>query len=214
MSNILNSICVQQLSKESYYSLCKFKLSQKEMEQIPGFNLLKIHGMYHPVRNPLGMVRDHILSRAEGYLKKYNPAHIRHPANCQFITNLENIKKNMHSDITYEQLIERITLWEQNIVPLLSKERRKIEKSPAHIENIRISIIRRYADIRSGKLTSDMGTSLKAGRKETFSHKHDWSVINELILQGHTLASITRMLPISIDDLTKARRQGLISRPA
>lgn len=198
--------------KRLYYKQCEFDLSQKEMTKIPGFDLVIKHGMYHPVNNPNGAVRDHILSKAEAYQKGYDPSHIRHPANCQFITNQENIKKNSHSDITYDQLLERISLWEQNVVPELSKERRIVEKSPEHIENIRKAIVNRYEKIRSGEIIVGGDGRKGIGRPPTFHKKHDWDLINQDILDGLTRKQICEKRNITIDTLMGAKRKGLVLR--
>ena len=197
-------------AKDIYYAECEFKFSQQEVARIPGFELLNTLGIYHSIKNPNGVVRDHILSKAEAYQNAYDPAHIRHPANCRFITNAENIKKSSNSDITYDQLLERITLWEQNVVPVLSAARRKVIKTPVHIENIRQSIIKRYEDIRTGKIQSPSGGKVKVGRPESFSKKHNWNVINDMIKQCHTLTYISSILDIPRHELSKARKQGLI----
>lgn len=197
-------------AKYLYYKECEFNLSKQEITQIPGFDLLIKRGVYHPIKNPNGMVRDHILSRSEAYQKGYDPAHIRHPANCQFITNYENIKKNSHSGITYEQLLERISLWEQNLVPELSKERRVVEKTAEHIENIRKGVIARLDKIRSGEISSNMGKA--GGRPATFHKKFEWHIINQDIKNGLTYSEISKLRNISYAQLRKAQRLGLIHR--
>jgi hypothetical protein len=196
--------------KSLFYKQCEFDLSQREMTQIPGFNLVIKHGMYHPVNNPNGAVRDHILSRAEAYQKRYDPSHIRHPANCQFITNLENIKKNCHSDITYEQLLERISLWERHVVPKLVTERRVIDKSPERIDNIRKGVIARLDKIKSGEIASSMGKM--GGRPASFHKKYDWTAINKDIDMGLTRSQICEKIGASPHDLAKAKRLGLITK--
>jgi len=195
-------------AKSLYYKQCEFKLSQEEMTRIPGFDLLIEHGIYHPAKNPNGIVRDHILSRSEGYQKGYNPDHIRHPANCQFITNYENIKKNSSSDITYDQLLEQIALWEQKSQSMPAKERRTVPRTKEHIENIRLAINARYQKITSGELP---GLKNHIGRPETFSKKYNWEEINLLIDSGLSLPAIARQLQISYYDLIKARSKGFIT---
>lgn len=138
--------------KSIYYDECSFRLTQAELTLVPGFALLKSIGVYHSTKNPNGAVRDHILSRHDAWLNKYDPAHIRHPANCRFITNLENIKKSSSSDITYEELLNRIADWDKNTLPLLQTKRRKIPKSPEHIEKIRHAIKERYRKMDAGEL--------------------------------------------------------------
>jgi hypothetical protein len=196
--------------KDIYYADCEFKFSQEEIARIPGFHLIKEIGIYHPVNNPNGAVRDHILSRAEAYQKGYDPSHIRHPANCQFITNQENIKKNSHSDITYDQLLERISLWEKNVLPVLPTTRHKVDKTPEHIENIRQAIVSRLNKIKSGEIVSSMGKA--GGRPATFHKKFDWDLITSDIKSGLTYREIGKLRNISYPQLRKASRLKLINR--
>lgn len=197
-------------AKSLYYQQCEFKLSQEEMTRIPGFDLLIEHGIYHSVKNPNGIVRDHILSRSEGYQKGYNPDQIRHPANCQFMTNYENIKKNSSSDITYDQLLARIASWEKQTESMPVTERRKVSMTKEHIENIRLAINARYQKIKSGELP---GPKNNIGRPETFSKKHNWADINTVLQTVLTLSAVSKQLNISYEDLKKAKSKGLISKP-
>lgn len=189
--------------KEIFYSKCLFEFSLDEMRKISGFELIEKHGMFHPVKNPNGVVRDHLLSRAEAWSKGYNPEHIRHPANCQFLTNIQNIKKSSSSDITYDELLARIQAWDANNITPVVATRRKIPKSPEHIQKIRESIIKWHQN----KLTK----SRNVGRPETFSKKHDWDQINRFIAEGLSMKDIGIKLNISRYDLHKARYKGLIS---
>ncbi len=63
------------------------------------------------LENKTGVVRDHILSRKDGWVNGIEPQIISHPANCQFLTLSDNSKKGDRSWITYEQLLERINVW-------------------------------------------------------------------------------------------------------
>jgi hypothetical protein len=77
--------------------------------EIPGYELLLTFGIYHPVNNPSGVCRDHMLSIEFGWRNKIDPAILSNPANCQFISNIDNIKKGSSSCITVDDLIERIS---------------------------------------------------------------------------------------------------------
>jgi predicted nucleic acid-binding Zn ribbon protein len=112
--------------KKLYYQACAFKISKKEMKKIPGFDLLLKLGVYNKHTNKNGVVRDHIISKAEGYVMGYDPRHISHPANCRFISYTDNLTKSSASDITYEQLLERIKQWENGIVCELIINRREL----------------------------------------------------------------------------------------
>jgi hypothetical protein len=196
--------------KYTYYKECEFNLTRVEMEKIPGFSLLIEHGIFHPVQNPNGAVKDHILSRAEAYQYGYDPAHIRHPANCRFITNMENLKKSSSSDITYEELLERIRDWENNIVPTLSTIRRPVQKTPEHIEKIRQSTIAYYEKVKSGEIISTRKNSIRIGRKPTFHTKYDWEPINEDVRNGMPRKDICKKHGITIHTLNKAKLLRLV----
>lgn len=97
--------------KYIYYKKCEFNFPKEVYPLIPGWDLLLEKGIYHPVKNPDGVCRDHMLSIAEGFRRKIPPEIISHPANCRFITNYENIVKNDKSILTLEELEERISRW-------------------------------------------------------------------------------------------------------
>jgi hypothetical protein len=88
----------------------KFKFNFKDY--LDKFDFAKVNDMYHPIKNKNGYVRDHMLSRYDGFKLKIDPKIISHPANCQLITALENSKKKEKSCITLEELLSRIMLWE------------------------------------------------------------------------------------------------------
>jgi hypothetical protein len=47
----------------------------------------------------------------DGYNNKIPEAIISHPANCQIIPQIENVKKGSKSSITIEELYQRIKEW-------------------------------------------------------------------------------------------------------
>jgi hypothetical protein len=55
--------------------------------------LLKQVGVFNPISNKSGLVRDHIVSRKCGFLNKIFPELLRHPSNCQLLTVSENSQK-------------------------------------------------------------------------------------------------------------------------
>ena len=73
-------------------------------------------GVFNVVTNPIGLVRDHKLGRRLGFELKIFPELLRHPANCQIITNVENIKKaqqDSDSIITYFELFNAIDAYDK-----------------------------------------------------------------------------------------------------
>jgi hypothetical protein len=108
--------------KSLYYQHCGFKFTRATMILLPGFDLLVNLGVYNPIHNKGGVTKDHIVSRGMAWANKYDPAHIRHPANCQFITNSQNSKKGIGCKLTYDQLIDRIKYWDMGIILPLPHE--------------------------------------------------------------------------------------------
>lgn len=108
-----------------------------------GKELLK-DGIYSS-KNSKGCVRDHILSRREGYKLGIFPEIIRHPCNCQIISHGKNISKSGQSYITIEKLFADIKSYQESwkeqekvlrkIEDYLSGERWSKEKYIGEIEN-------------------------------------------------------------------------------
>lgn len=103
-----------------YRERCNFKFTQDDISKIPGVELLQEHGMYS-INNKKGVVRDHIFSIRQGFLQNVDPTIIRHPANCQFISIIENTKKGANCYITLDELKLRISEWESK-QPLVEKQ--------------------------------------------------------------------------------------------
>ena len=94
----------------SFYPECFAFLSDIDKQRIKTIKL------YNSSTNKHGLVRDHMYSRYSGFKNKISALLLRHPCNCQIITNIENIKKAKRStvrygdsdDITLKQLVTRI----------------------------------------------------------------------------------------------------------
>ena len=102
--------------KEIYWVKCSFSSWNNEIwKQLPGFDLLPKLGMWHPITNKGGVVRDHIISISFGWENNIDPEIISHPANCRIITNHENIKKGAKCEKTLEKLLEEIDNFENKV---------------------------------------------------------------------------------------------------
>jgi len=83
-----------------YFDLCNWKqnmviyMTDEELELL---NTIK----FFSHKNTKGMVRDHKYSRLSGFKNKVYPSILRHPTNCQLITQAENISK-AHRGNRYE----------------------------------------------------------------------------------------------------------------
>lgn len=98
-------------SWESYKRKTNFYITKTILPLIKGYELFKTYGVYHPVNNPAGVVKDHRLSRKEGYLFAIDYKIIKHPANCEFLPHTQNNKKSRKSSITLDELKYFIESW-------------------------------------------------------------------------------------------------------
>ena len=124
--------------KEIYRKQCNFQFDPYQFRNIPGYELLLKLKFYHPQENLGGVCRDHIVSKEFGWRNKIDPKLLAHPANCQFITNLENVTKGSGSSMNIEQLQERINNW-GNIVQPISKSAKQMPKTEEHKRKLSIA---------------------------------------------------------------------------
>ena len=97
--------------KQIYWDLCKFKFPSSDYHKIKGFSKLKEIGWYHKIKNPNGLVRDHMFSKSEGFKNNIDTKIISHPANCEFLTFQENNTKNKKCSLSLDNLIQIIENW-------------------------------------------------------------------------------------------------------
>jgi hypothetical protein len=91
-----------------YRQQCNFRFSPYAYPDMAGYDLLLEHGVYHPVTNPMGVSRDHLLSVADGWANKIDPEIMRHRANCRLILHSQNQNKYTSSAISIADLQELI----------------------------------------------------------------------------------------------------------
>jgi hypothetical protein len=96
----------------TYRRQCEFKFNLKDYPNEFDFKLLTEHGMFSPQKNPKGISRDHMVSVQYGKENRIDPKIISHPANCKLMLQGDNTRKQSESSITYEELIERIQVWD------------------------------------------------------------------------------------------------------
>lgn len=97
-----------------YRPKCEFKFSLDDYPDKFNFDLITEFGWYSPSnkRNNLGGIsRDHIYSVNDGFKNGIDPKIISHPANCQLLVHNDNSSKKTKSNITIEQLLEKIKKW-------------------------------------------------------------------------------------------------------
>lgn len=88
---------------------------------VEGSELVQKLGTFNPNNNTSGCVRDHRISKTDGFKLGLFPEILRHPVNCQIISHSENSSKGEKSSITARELIDNIRtydkIWdEQSIV--------------------------------------------------------------------------------------------------
>ncbi len=116
-----------------YKKSCEFKFDPYKYKNIPGYELLLDKGIYSAVGNPNGVCRDHMLSVEYGWRNKIDPKIIAHPANCQFIGNIDNIKKGSGSCLSLKLLKQRINNWKkQNYDLVYLTNHKKLPKTFEH----------------------------------------------------------------------------------
>jgi hypothetical protein len=124
--------------KDDYYfyrDLSNWKY-QVLTHNIVGIELLKTKKLYDKKsKNKHDLVRDHMYGRRNGFNNKVFPEILRHPANCQLISHVNNIKKsksNNDSVISLDYLFKKILLWEnypeQNLCLMLIERYKKGER--------------------------------------------------------------------------------------
>lgn len=100
---------------QKYKNDTKFKFSLNNYPDEFDFSLIEKYGWYSPTNknnNLEGVSRDHILSVKEGFELGIDPSLIAHPANCRLLKHTDNISKNKKSIITYNELLQRINIFE------------------------------------------------------------------------------------------------------
>ena len=101
---------------DRYRQLCKFKFSLNDYPNEFDFKLIKKYGWYSPSNSKKpklnGVSRDHMYSIKEGFKNNVNPYYISHPANCQLLTHDDNNRKKTKCNISLEELIKKIEIWD------------------------------------------------------------------------------------------------------
>lgn len=133
--------------KQIYYKACNFRFNPYEYKNIPGYELLLERGIYHSVKNPNGVCRDHMISKEFGYRNNICPEIISHPANCQFLDNIDNIKKGSGCCLTLDELKERIKT--RNYIKIINNSYIRLPMSDEHKQKIS-KINKKYCNITNG----------------------------------------------------------------
>lgn len=95
----------------NYRRACTFAFNPELYPDKFNPDLIQKVGWYHRIKNPLGLVKDHMFSVADGSKQDIPVEIINHPANCQLLSHIENGRKSSKSSITIDELMERIKNW-------------------------------------------------------------------------------------------------------
>jgi hypothetical protein len=99
---------------ESYRILCRFVFMKDIYHLIDGYELYLKYGFWDTKTPDIqGATLDHIFSVKNGFDNFIHPSIIGHPANCQFLMNVDNSRKQAESHITLDELKNRIIQWNE-----------------------------------------------------------------------------------------------------
>lgn len=116
-SKYCSSKCKRYSSTKAYRNACKFNLNNRDHTELFNNDMIVEFGWYQPSNAPSpnleGVTWDHLYRCSDGY-KNNVPADIMsHPANAEMLLWRENYHRK-ESQITYEQLLERIEKWDSS----------------------------------------------------------------------------------------------------
>lgn len=146
--------------KAVYYAKARFTFNIMNFPNIPGHELFKEHGIYHPIRNPHGVDRDHMVSRHYGWVNNIDPAIIAHPANCALLLHSDNNSKSSACSISVDDLLIRIKDFESNpALPENSSFTHPVEFTEEHRQNLSASMKAYFSKNKHIRITNGVTNS-------------------------------------------------------
>lgn len=107
---------------EIYNKQANWKAPMWDLVEATCFNKFKQFGVFSSRKNPGGIVRDHKYSRWSGFNEGVFPEILRHPVNCQVLSNSDNAKKRSKNSISLSELFEKIKnftgIWDEHYLVL------------------------------------------------------------------------------------------------
>lgn len=101
-------------SIKQYRQYCKFSLNKNDHSCLFDIDLINLFGWYSPANkenNLKGVSWDHLYRISDGWKNNIPPEIMRHPANAELIPHEVNFARKV-SQISYDELLERIKLWD------------------------------------------------------------------------------------------------------
>ena len=97
-----------------YRKECKFNVNNIDHKELYIGELIEQYGWYSPSNkgnNLTGVSWDHLYRISDGFQNQIDPSIMSHPANAELVPHTINHARKT-SQITYEELLERIKLWD------------------------------------------------------------------------------------------------------
>ena len=104
------------LAYRKYVLDCRFNFPLQNYPDEFDFSLFDKYGTYKAKNrgdNLNGISRDHIVSMKYGFENNISSEIIRHPANCQLLTQSQNSLKHIKCGMTIEELLNKIKSWDE-----------------------------------------------------------------------------------------------------
>ena len=99
---------------QQYRTDCKFNFSVYDYPDEFDLTLIDQFGWYKAKNrgdNIHGVTRDHMISVKFGWENKIDSKIISHPANCNILLHLDNVRKNRKNSISLAELLVKIDNW-------------------------------------------------------------------------------------------------------
>ena len=130
--------------KDEYKRACCFTFALNNFPDAFDFDLVNEFGWYKAKNhgnNLYGISRDHIYSQNDGLKNLIDPYIISHPANCKLLQHSQNASKCNRSDITIDDLIQKIRKWHSKYGVYENKI------NYTYFDNLNIDLQYRYIDL-------------------------------------------------------------------
>lgn len=108
-----------QIALRTYRARAAFDFNVYQYPDRFDLRMIQEYGWYSPGgrngnnknRNMTGVSRDHLYPVKLGWLNNIDPELLAHPANCQLMLQMDNLKKRDNASISINELKERIKHW-------------------------------------------------------------------------------------------------------
>ena len=95
---------IDKIDSNTYRYKARFHITLENISSIKGYELLQKLGFYCRETNANGVVKDHRFSIKAGKLLDLPPELLGNINNCEFLTNIDNLRKKEKCSISLEEL--------------------------------------------------------------------------------------------------------------